>query len=89
MPDKPEEKLAAPPPKPAPATKPAEEKPAVRAKIVEETGRYICKHAITFTNEKGERAHAKAGDVVAIDADDVKHLKKTGAIVAETREDQG
>jgi hypothetical protein len=39
------------------------------------------------TSIEGQRAHAKAGDVVAIAAEDVRHLKKTGAIVAETHEE--
>jgi hypothetical protein len=91
MSDKPEEKPVARAKPPAPA-KPPEEKekvvpPPKSAKIVEETGCFICKHAITFTNDKGERAHAKAGDVVGVSAEDAKHLKRTGAIVPETTEE--
>ena len=56
-------------------------------RIVEETGRYVCKTQITYSNDKGERAQARRGDVVVICAEDAKHLKRVGAIVEETREE--
>lgn len=87
MADKPEEK-SQPAPAQAPAKQPEKNANPPRAtKLVEETGRYVCKSGITFTNEKGERAHAKKGDVVAVADEDAKYLKKLGAIVEETREE--
>ena len=82
--DKPGSATPAKPAKPAAEEKPS---PARAAKIVEETGRFICKHAVTFTDAKGERAHANAGDVVAVGAEDLKYLTRVGAIVPETIEE--
>jgi hypothetical protein len=52
-------------------------------KIVAETGRYICKHAIVFTAPDGKRATARAGEIVSIRDDDAAPLKKRRVIESE------
>lgn len=88
-----DDKPAPPPNRPAqPARRePVEDKPTPAApratRIVEETGRYVCKRGITFTDDKGRRQSARKGDVVSIGLEDAQHLKRVGAVVEETREE--
>jgi hypothetical protein len=52
-------------------------------KIVAETGRYVCKHAIVFTSPDGKRAMARAGEIVSIRDEDAAALKKRRIIESE------
>ena len=75
---------AAAPEKPSPAPAKA---PAPKAKIVEETGRYVCRAAIMFTDDRGRRASARKGEVVSLHPEDVAALRRAGAIAPETTEE--